>query len=142
MGFIIIGYLIYRNNLLKKQISLQSNEPELTNRLKSNQESIIQYTNSFKENLSETEKRLLLLLEKNTLNNTMTSVSQMNDVLGVQKKQLKIQNNIRAANILLINKKFMVYSGCNDELIIKERTEFDKRFFEYAIHKKYLQKLK
>ena len=142
VGLIGFGFLIYRNKLLKQQISILSNEPELTSRLKSNQESIIQHTNSFKENLSETEKSLLLLLEKNTLTNTMTSVSQMNDALGLQKKLLKIQNNIRAANILLINKKFMVYSGCNDELIIKERTEFDKRFFEYAIYKKYLHKLK
>ncbi len=142
MGVVVFGYLIYRNKILKQQISQLNNGAELTSRVKSNQESIIQHPNSFKENLSETEKSLLLLLEKNTLTNTMTSVSQMNDALSLQKKPLKIQNNIRAATILLINKKFMVYSGCNDELIIKERTEFDKRFFEYAIYKKYLHKLK
>ncbi len=36
----------------------------------------------------------------------------------------------------------MVYSGTADELIERQRTEFDKRFFEYSIQRKYLGKVK
>lgn len=62
--------------------------------------------------------------------------------MGLGKNAQKIQNNIRVATILMINKKFTVFNGVGDELIIKERTEFDKRFFEYAVNKKYLHKIK
>lgn len=106
------------------------------------QEIIIHNKNSFKDNLTEIEKGLLEILVSNTLNNKMTTANQINQVLGVVKKPSKIQNNIRAANIQMINQKFMVYSGINDNLIIKERTEFDKRFFEFAIDNKYLVKVK
>jgi len=55
---------------------------------------------------------------------------------------IKIQNNLRAAMVLMINKKFMVYSGTQDELLEKHRTEFDKRFFEYTVKRKLLSKIK
>jgi hypothetical protein len=72
----------------------------------------------------------------------MTSINQLNQVLGISNKPVKIQNNIRATAIQVINKKFSVYSGVNDDMIEKQRTEFDKRFFEYFIQRKYLNKLK
>ena len=72
----------------------------------------------------------------------MTSVNQMNQVMQIEKKSIKIQNNLRASMVLMINKKFMVYSGTQDELLEKRRTEFDKRFFEYTIQRKYLSKIK
>ena len=78
----------------------------------------------------------------NSLIDAMTSVNQMNQVLGLGKKPVKIQNNLRAAAVLMINKKFKVYSGLPDELVEKQRTEFDKRFFEYSIQRKYLSKVR
>ena len=72
----------------------------------------------------------------------MTSVNSVNEVLGISRKDVKSQNNIRAAALQMINHKFIAYSGLNDELILKQRTEFDKRFFEYFIHTKYVQKVK
>jgi hypothetical protein len=98
--------------------------------------------NSFRENLTEVEKSLLDLLVSNTAKNEMTTVSQMNQVLGIYNKDTKIQNNIRSNTIQLINRKFTIYSGLSDDLIEKQRTEFDKRFFEYQIQRKYLSKVK
>ena len=72
----------------------------------------------------------------------MTSVNQMNQVLGLGKKPVKIQNNLRAAAVLMINKKFKAYSDFPDDLLEKHRTEFDKRFFEYNILRKYLSKIR
>jgi hypothetical protein len=109
---------------------------------KGNGEITVANPESFRENLTEVEKGLLDILVVNTSIDTMTTVTQVNQVLGVTNKPLKIQNNIRAATIQLINKKFMVYSGTADELIEKQRTEFDKRFFEYSIQRKYLGKVK
>jgi hypothetical protein len=42
----------------------------------------------------------------------------------------------------MINKKFMVYAGIGDDLILKQRTEFDKRFFEYSIDQRFISKLR
>jgi FAD synthase len=63
-------------------------------------------------------------------------------VLGIAKKDVKFQNNVRSGAFQMINRKFNVFSGLADELIIKERTAFDKRFYEYQIHSKYLQKIR
>ena len=99
-------------------------------------------TNSFRQNITEVEKSLLDLLIANTSKNEMTTVTQMNQVLGIANKDTKIQNNIRSNTIQSINKKFNLYSALPDELIEKQRTEFDKRFFEYQIQRKYLNKVK
>ena len=96
----------------------------------------------FSETLSAVEKSLLDLILKNSSNGNMTSVNSVNEVLGIARKDVKSQNNIRAAALQMINHKFIAYSGLNDELILKQRTEFDKRFFEYFIHTKYVQKVK
>lgn len=97
---------------------------------------------NFRETLSEIEITLLDLLISNSINNQNTSVSQINHAMGLSKKVTTIQNNIRAGTILIINKKFRSYSGIKDDLIQKERTDFDKRFFEYFINKKLLTKVK
>jgi len=132
---IIIGLLL--KIFSKRSASVLNTNSELKDQL----ETIIKNTNSFKENLSNSEMILLNLIIENAQKNVMTSVGNINHALGIAQKPLKIQNNIRAINILMVNKKFMVFSACNDELILKERTEFDKRIFEYTIQKKYLHKV-
>jgi hypothetical protein len=116
----------------------------LSLKLESNKESKISIQNqqSFKSNLTEAENKLLALITNNSMEGLMTSVNQMNQVMDIEKKPIKIQNNLRAAMVLMINKKFMVYSGTQDELLEKHRTEFDKRFFEYAVKRKLLSKIK
>ncbi len=109
---------------------------------KNQAELIITNSKSFKENLTISESLLLNLLIENAEKDSMTSINSINHSIGIANKPLKIQNNIRAAAIQMINKKFMVYSGCNDELIQKDRTEFDKRIFEYFLQKKYISKIK
>jgi hypothetical protein len=136
--FILCGFFIVQFRKKNEKIIL------LTQKLESNNLSKISIQNqqSFKANLTEAENKLLSLLIKNSTEGLMTSVIQMNQVMDIEKKPIKIQNNLRAAMVLMINKKFMVYSGTQDELLEKRRTEFDKRFFEYTIQRKYLSKIK
>jgi hypothetical protein len=96
----------------------------------------------FSDTLTTVEKGLLELILKNSAAGKMTSVLQVNEVLGIARKDVKSQNNIRASTLQMINHKFIAYSGLNDELIMKQRTAFDKRFFEYFIHAKYIHKVK
>jgi hypothetical protein len=96
----------------------------------------------FPDTLTTVEKGVMDLIIKNSSAGKMTTVIQVNDVLGISKKDVKAQNNIRAAALQMINQKFTVYSGLQDDLIMKQRTEFDKRFFEYFIHSKFINKVK
>lgn len=133
--------LFLKNKKLKHRNEFLLNSYFINGKKGSNEISVANSA-SFRENLTEVEKGLLDILIVNTSSDTMTTVTQVNQVLGITNKPLKIQNNIRAATIQLINKKFMIYSGTTDELIEKQRTEFDKRFFEYSIQRKYLGKVK
>ncbi len=116
------------------------NEPEQL--MSEKKDSIVQRTIPFSETLTTVENGLLDLILKNSAAGKMTSVIQVNEVLGIARKDVKSQNNIRAATLQMINHKFIAYSGLNDDLILKQRTAFDKRFFEYFIHSKYVQKVK
>lgn len=109
---------------------------------KNNGEIFIDSYRSFQESLSEIEKSLLHILIENTKQDKMTTANQLNAVLGVKDKNPQIQNNIRSTTINEINRKFMVFSGLSDELVIKRRTEFDRRMFEYGVELKYLKKIK
>jgi hypothetical protein len=107
-----------------------------------NQDMVNSRISPFSDTLTIVEKGLLELILKNSVAGKMTSVIQVNEVIGISKKDVKAQNNIRAAALQMINNKFAVYSGLQDDLIMKQRTAFDKRFFEYFIHTKFLNKLK
>jgi len=135
---LLIGFFIWRFKKMSEKIKI------LSLKLESNKESkiLIQNQQSFKSNLTEAENKLLALIANNSMEGLMTSVNQMNQVMDIEKKPIKIQNNLRAAMVLMINKKFMVYSGTQDELLEKHRTEFDKRFFEYTVKRKLLSKIK
>lgn len=136
------GWIVYRYKKMRLKIEMLTLGISANIDAKQGNGISIQHPNSFKANLTETENKLLELLVNNGLQELMTSVNQMNEVLGLGKKPIKIQNNLRAAAVQMINKKFMVFSGIQDELLKKQRTAFDKRFFEYTIQRKYLSKVK
>ena len=72
---------------------------------------------------------------------SLTSSDQINEILGINNRIYKIRNNIRAATLKLINKKFIDYIGTNEDLIIRIRSKFDKRYFAYTINEKYITKI-
>jgi hypothetical protein len=85
------------------------------------------------------EKLILEVLAKNELIKKNTTTTELNNKLGIEKKPVKIQNNVRAMLIGNINKKFNVTTTANEELIERIRSEFDKRFFEYKLNRRYAQ---
>ena len=91
--------------------------------------------------LDEIEKIVVKEILENARENQNTTTNQLNKLLGTEKKEFKIQNNIRSEVIMNINKKFKLFSNINDDLIERERAELDKRFMEYNINKLYLKKI-
>lgn len=97
---------------------------------------------SFFNKLDPDEKVILETILNNQKNNDKnTSIQELNTKMGIEKKPIKIQNNIRAASIGNINKKFSLFTSANDVLIERIRSDFDKRFFEYRLNKKIIHLL-
>ena len=84
--------------------------------------------------LDEQEQRLLFSIIQNHKAASLTSSDQINEILGINNRIYKIRNNIRAATLKLINKKFIDYIGTNEDLIIRVRSKFDKLYFAYTIN--------
>lgn len=93
------------------------------------------------ESLELQEKEALKVVIQNSINGLKTTVDELNKAIGISKRNYKMQNNIRAEIIALVNKKFSTAIGTKDILIERNRTSFDKRFFEYEINPKYLKKV-
>jgi hypothetical protein len=87
------------------------------------------------------EREVLEMIVKNKWNGQTTSVNQINRILGTEKKNDKIQNNIRGELILELNNKFKIYSLLNDDLIERKKSSFDKRHIEYDISDKMIHKI-
>ena len=104
-------------------------------------ESSLKSIKVFFNNLNEIEKATLELIVKNNLSGSKSSITQINKTLGIAKKPIKIQNNIRGEAIKLINEKFKSFFSINEDLINRERADFDKRKIEYLINSKYLKKI-
>ncbi len=123
-------------HLQKKRKELLLNLGSENNR----QQREIKSSKEYLQYLSNIEIDLLKLLLKNNLNNEKTSISQINKILGTEKKEIKIQNNIRGEAIISINNKFMSFALVKDNLIERQRVEFDKRHMEYFINEKYVNR--
>jgi hypothetical protein len=61
------------------------------------------------------------------------SVEDVNNTLGLSKKTLEIQKKIRTETISKINQKYKNKFDTDEELIIRLRTEEDRRFYRYII---------
>ena len=131
--FLLIIFFI----LKRKSIDL----PELQKQEKSRILEIDK-TSPFLSALNEQERSVLEIILSNSSSGKSTTIDQINHVLGVKNKDATIQNKLRSDCLQMINKKFGVYASTSDTLIERERTEFDKRVYEYQINKRYIKKLK
>ena len=132
---LIVGNLIKYYNKYKLAIQLTRNDQVYT--IEADKRTI----NEFVNNLSVTEREVLEMIVKNKWNGQTTSVNQINRILGTEKKNDKIQNNIRGELILELNNKFKIYSLLNDDLIERKKSSFDKRHIEYDISDKMIHKI-
>jgi hypothetical protein len=130
----LVVYFVKRNNS-KKETAFQFDNTTNTGTHHEFKKGI-----DFVNNLSILEKELLETIVRNNLDGKTTTVTQINKVLGTEKKSFKIQNNIRGEFLTLINNKFIAFSLINDNLIERQRSEFDKRHMEYFINEKYIGK--
>lgn len=92
--------------------------------------------------LIETERSLLKTLLTATLKGETAKIEQINKVLGVASKNTDVQKRMRSDMINSINQKMALILEDPRPVIIKQRSEFDKRSFEYSIDPGLIQQIK
>lgn len=85
------------------------------------------------ELLEEREKSLLEYLFQHSVDERFTSIQEINKVIGVQHRSVEIQKRMRSDMIGSINQKMGIIAKDKKPVINKQRSEFDKRSFEYFI---------
>jgi hypothetical protein len=141
IALLIITLAIFLKREYNLKNKLSQVKKVLQQKESNNNNNVFDKSRPFEESLSIQEKDVLEALVKNTINNSFTTVDEINRILGTKNKDTAIQKNIRAEILSTLNEKFQVYAGTKDQLIERERTEFDKRVYHYRINENYLYKI-
>lgn len=137
----IINILLILYGLLISTIAfIQFRKNRILNSANYIRKEVVNEFSEFINILEIMEKIVLKTVYENSSNNLHTNTHQLNKILGSEKKDLKIQNNIRSEIILSINKKFKAYTNNSNDLIERERAETDKRYMEYTINNLFINK--
>ncbi len=81
----------------------------------------------------EKEKGLIKLISENSLRKEKTSIDDINRILGLSDKPQDLQKKHRSDVISSINHKYQYITRSENVLLKKDRSEVDKRSFEYYI---------
>jgi len=84
--------------------------------------------------VGEREKLLLEFIYKHSLDERLTTIEEINKVIGASQRSAEVQKRLRSDLIGSINDKLEIVSDSKFNVIEKQRSEFDKRSFEYFIH--------
>ncbi len=91
------------------------------------------------ELLEERERSLLEFFFKHSADERLTSIDEINKVIGVQNRSVEIQKRMRSDLIGSINQKLSIVTRDKKPVVDKQRSEFDKRSFEYFIHPSHME---
>ena len=91
------------------------------------------------ELLEERERSLLEFLFHHSADERLTSIDEINKVIGVQHRSVEIQKRMRSDMIGSINQKLQIITRDKKPVVDKQRSEFDKRSFEYFIHPTHME---
>jgi len=91
------------------------------------------------ELLEERERLLLEFLFNHSADERLTSIEEINKVVGVQNRSVEIQKRMRSDMIGSINQKLNIITRDKKPVVDKQRSEFDKRSFEYFIHPAHME---
>jgi hypothetical protein len=85
------------------------------------------------ELMNEQEISFLKYLYDHSNDQRLTTIDEINKKLGTYNKSIEIQKKMRSDMINGINDKLAVFSKSPKPVIDKQRSDFDKRSFEYFI---------
>ena len=118
-----------------KKINLKEDKSEVDNQITFRSSKII-------ELLEERERNLLFFIFKQSSEERLTSIEEINKVIGAAQRSPEIQKRLRSDLIISINEKLSIITKSKKLVIEKQRSEFDKRSFEYFIQPEFMDLVK
>ncbi len=90
------------------------------------------------ELLEEKERSLLEFIYHYSAEERLTTIEEINKVIGVANRSMEVQKRMRSDLIGSINQKMGLITKDKKPIISKQRSEFDKRSFEYFIRSEHM----
>ena len=118
-----------------KKNNLMEDKSEMDNQVSFRSSKII-------ELLEERERNLLSFIFKQSSEERLTSIEEINKVIGAAQRSPEIQKRLRSDLIISINEKLSIITKSKRLVIEKQRSEFDKRSFEYFIQPEFMDLVK
>lgn len=135
-------YLLYRN---LKQGSAKTTKPAIDaprgqNKTEiENKENLVVFrSGKLMQLLNERERLLLDFIYKHSLDERLTTIEEINKVIGASQRSSEVQKRLRSDLIGAVNDKLEVISESKYNIIDKQRSDFDKRSFEYFVRPEHM----
>lgn len=90
------------------------------------------------ELLEQRERSLLEFIYKHSLDERLTTIEEINWVIGVNNRSVEVQKRMRSDLIGSINQKLGLLAKDKKPVLAKQRSDFDKRSFEYFIQPEHM----
>lgn len=97
---------------------------------------------SLPELLTEKEFGLLQCLVNNSLAGRLTTIDEINKILGLQSKSVEVQKKHRSDALISLNQKLGAWLATRDTVIGKKRSPVDRRSYEYFIQPELLERFR
>lgn len=124
-------------------IPREPNETKEFSLLEKEKESTVSFRSSkIVELLEERERDLLSFIYNQSIDERLTSIDEINKIIGASQRSSDIQKRLRSDLINSINEKLSKLTNSNKPVIDKLRSDYDKRSFEYFIHPEQMEFLK
>ena len=94
------------------------------------------------ELLEQRERDLLSFIFKQSSEERLTSIEEINKMIGAAQCSPEIHKRLRIDLIISINEKLSILTKSKKSVNEKQRSEFDKRSFEYFILPEYMELVK
>ncbi len=139
---ITTAFLLYKNNNKKSAVpvAMVSNiQGSITQENDKKESQVTFRSGKLMELLNEREKLLLDFIYNHSIDERLTTIEEINKVIGASQRTSEVQKRLRSDLIGAINDKLELVSEGKFNVIEKQRSEFDKRSFEYFIHPEHME---
>jgi hypothetical protein len=124
-------------------IPMSNPEPVFEQKKDENNEGTMMFKSSKILDLLEQRERVLLkFIYEQSSEDRLTTIDEINKVIGASLRSSEIQKRLRSDIITSINEKLGIVTNNKKPVIDKQRSEFDKRSFEYYVRKEHMALVK
>lgn len=145
MGILgVIFYIVSKRKNSRPTIAvatpINTNPPAEEPKTVADPEKQVSFRSSRLLELLETKERsLLIYIFDHSADERFTTIEEINRVIGVSQRSAEVQKRMRSDLIGSINDKLGLISKNKKPVIDKQRSEFDKRTFEYFIRPEHME---